>query len=361
MSLSQFDALSKIRFHHDWVTAYKRGEVVAPISVEMDLTNRCNYGCPNCVWGEYIGGNRAHVPHEQALQQVRDCAAAGVKAIIFSGGGEPLLNRATPDAIRLAKELGMSVGLFTHGQLITPEIAEVLVDHCDWARIHLDGATPETYTRRHRLQASNLERVRGNLTGLHELAGARGSAIEVGIGAVINPDNVADLPGLAAFAYETGCKYLQTKHDFELLPFKHYTEWWEREVVPQLVALKAHYAPLNFGIQFTTADYTRAPTALTCHIHHLTTAINAEGEVVYCKRLRDKTEWATGNVGEEPLADILHGERNRQLSQDVTPQNCGINCPYIELNEHIDRLVNAADDDDDAAARGGEVRHPNFF
>jgi hypothetical protein len=63
-----------------------RGDAVTPISMEIDLTNVCNYRCPNCVW-------------EQVLSQVHQCAGAGVKAVIFSGGGEPLAHPAALDCI----------------------------------------------------------------------------------------------------------------------------------------------------------------------------------------------------------------------------------------------------------------------
>jgi radical SAM protein with 4Fe4S-binding SPASM domain len=123
--------------------------------------------------------------------------------------------------------------------------------------------------------------------------------------------------------------------------------------------MEMKYHTTHFGIQYTTTDYTRNPKALTCHIHHLATAINAEGQVAYCKRLRDKPEWSAGNLSKDSLVSILGGKRNKNLSRDITPQNCGINCPYIELNEYIDRVVTGSEDISPTGDQ--EVKHPNFF
>ena len=109
MELPQFDSLIKIAGHREWLSAYLSGKTVAPICIEMDLTNECNYECPNCAWAAYIGRNRSQICREQALKQVRQCIEADIKAIIFSGGGEPLLNPIALDIIAFARSSGLQV------------------------------------------------------------------------------------------------------------------------------------------------------------------------------------------------------------------------------------------------------------
>jgi MoaA/NifB/PqqE/SkfB family radical SAM enzyme len=350
----QFTSARKLAYHSGWLDAYKRGEVVAPISVEMDLTNNCNYGCPNCVWGDFIAGSRSGVPKEVALQQIRDCAAIGVKAVIFSGGGEPLLSPILIDCMQLAKEQGLHIGLFTNGLPLTPERAAVIRKCCDWIRIHLDAASAEGYERRHRASSDHLVLLERNVRQLSEQ-----STCAVGLGSVLNPDNVCELTELVEFAYRTSCKFFQAKHDFELLSQPSYATWWSEQVVRILSAMEKAGTYGGMKLQYTDVDYSRQPTAMKCHIHHLTTAINAKSEYVYCKRLRDKPEWSAGNLRNTSLGDILSGATNTQLSADVTPQNCGINCPYIELNELIDEVVRGnaelPDRDDQAPL------HEDFF
>ena len=39
---------SKIAWHTDRVEAWKRGERIAPITIDMALTRACNYSCGFC-------------------------------------------------------------------------------------------------------------------------------------------------------------------------------------------------------------------------------------------------------------------------------------------------------------------------
>jgi molybdenum cofactor biosynthesis enzyme MoaA len=356
MQMGQFDPMAKIWHHPEWLARYRQGQPVSPVCVEMDLTNRCSYDCPNCVWGRYIRGNRAHVCKDQILVQVRRCAQAGVRAIIFAGGGEPLQNASAGEAIAEARRLGLQVGLFTNGLLLSGAVARVATACCTWIRVHLDAVSPEMYQRRHGLPAACLARVTDNLVGLT----AQGTATEVGLGSVVNPENVSELEGLAWTARATGCRFFQAKHDFELLADPGYNAWWSDVVVPRLRALEHAHAPYGLSIQFSDTDYSRAPKASRCHIHHLTTAINAESDWAYCKRLRDRPEWAAGNLKVHSIREVVAGERNRALSEQVTPHSCGIACPYLELNELLDRVVREGAELP-RQSQGGPCKHADFF
>lgn len=355
MELPQFDGIGKLLGHREWLAAYLAGEDVGPISVEMDLTNVCNYQCPNCCWGSLI----AHDPHqpcaEEILRRVETVAEAGVRAIIFSGGGEPLMNPAALTAITRARQLGLDVALFTNGVPISEAGAKILARDCSWIRVHLDAVTPDLYRKRHGLDPAKVDRVRQNMMRIS----AAGGRVELGLGSVINPETAPDIEGLARFAFETGCGFFQAKHDFELLESSEYARWWREDVVPLLRRIETEYRPRGLAVQFTLADYTRRPTAERCHIHHLTTAVNARGDYAFCKRLRDRPDWAAGNVGDASLREVLASKRNQELSRDVTPQNCGINCPYLGLNEFIDGAVRSGGAS--LPEPDGPSKHANFF
>jgi len=355
MAQSQFNGYEKLRFHRAWLEAYRKGEAVSPICVEMDMTNACNYGCPNCVWGDYITNNRTTVARSQALEQIRQIGAAGIKAIIFSGGGEPLLHPAIAECVEEARRCGLRVGLFSNGVYLTGKRATVLAASLDWVRIHLDAVSPEGYVRRHRRSIEDLTKVRENLAEFN----AGNGKVDVGIGSVINPDTFSELPGLAQMAFETGCRFFQAKHDFDLLSRPEYISWWAETAVPALELLSGQYRSLGLGIQFTVADYNALPRSRKCHIHHLATAINAESDYSYCKRLRNTPAWVAGNLAEDSLTEILRGERNQQLSREVTPQNCGINCPYLGLNDLIDDYCEGRQDIPEPGDIPG--KHVDFF
>ena len=94
----------------------------APVSVSIDPTNLCNHDCNFC----YYAGYKKKVPESMSatvlVDVVRQCITMGVKSILFTGGGEPFMNKHLPDIIKsYGNKIDMAVT--TNGALITPEIA----------------------------------------------------------------------------------------------------------------------------------------------------------------------------------------------------------------------------------------------
>lgn len=69
--------------------------------LSIELTDRCEKGCPFCYAGARPGGARAWRP-EDAVALVLDCAAHGTRAVSF-GGGEPLEYPPLFDVLRATR------------------------------------------------------------------------------------------------------------------------------------------------------------------------------------------------------------------------------------------------------------------
>ena len=82
MQVNKFDGIFKIFGHYDWLKKSLRNEASGPISIEIDLTNQCNYDCPNCAWRD-LNKNNSKLTHDDVIKLVRDCAESGLKAIVF--------------------------------------------------------------------------------------------------------------------------------------------------------------------------------------------------------------------------------------------------------------------------------------
>ncbi|MGW8181980.1 MAG: radical SAM protein, partial [bacterium] len=57
MGLEQFDIQKKILWHHKRVYSWLNGEVVYPITMEIDPTNACNEQCIWCCWKDHRSDN----------------------------------------------------------------------------------------------------------------------------------------------------------------------------------------------------------------------------------------------------------------------------------------------------------------
>lgn len=117
-----------------------------PPTVRIETTSRCNAACTFCPRDTM---NRPKETMEDALFEkvVRECATAKCKLLHLHNFGEPLLDKALPDRIALAKQLGIRrVKLFSNGSLLRDEMAErLLYSGLDEIKISIDGADAKEF------------------------------------------------------------------------------------------------------------------------------------------------------------------------------------------------------------------------
>ena len=96
------------------VNSFLENTITAPIYVRIKPINLCNHGCFFCAYSTGFrvkdGGEEDHIhsgmhedmkeddkiPKEKMLEILHDLYKIGVKAITYSGGGEPLMH---PDIV----------------------------------------------------------------------------------------------------------------------------------------------------------------------------------------------------------------------------------------------------------------------
>ena len=83
---------------------------------------------------------------DMLLNTCKDLVDMGVKAINWTGGGEPTLNPHLKDAIKYCGSNGIKMGMFTNGALMDRfDLFETLVDNMTWVRFSVDAGTEKTY------------------------------------------------------------------------------------------------------------------------------------------------------------------------------------------------------------------------
>jgi radical SAM protein with 4Fe4S-binding SPASM domain len=119
-----------------------------PVNGSIELTFRCNLGCAHC-YCNLPANNQDAINEELKTDEVcrifDQAAAAGCLWLLITGG-EPLIRKDFVEIYSHAKKKGILITLFTNGTLMTPEIADHLMEWPPHAvEITLYGATKETY------------------------------------------------------------------------------------------------------------------------------------------------------------------------------------------------------------------------
>jgi len=126
---------------------------VNPIHIRLKPTNKCNHRCSYCAYrnsNQSLGKGmnfKDEIPFKKMQELVDDFSEMGVKAITFSGGGEPLLYPRITEVFRKVFFKGIKYAVLTNGSLLKNGIAEEIAHRCSWARISIDGWDNKSYSK----------------------------------------------------------------------------------------------------------------------------------------------------------------------------------------------------------------------
>lgn len=119
---------------------------VFPLSVDMNITDRCNFRCKHCQ-----GTIEDYKPREEigfvTMRRVIDDMAEMHIPYLTLGGGEPLLRYDfVLQTIEYAKALGIKVGMVTNSSLLSKDkLVELVETGLHRITFPLDGADKETH------------------------------------------------------------------------------------------------------------------------------------------------------------------------------------------------------------------------
>ena len=203
MTTSAYSDL-KAAWHLDKIEELRRGHQVVPAQVQLILSDLCNQDCHFCAYRasggfsteQFAGEHGEKNPNRKistakAIEILDDCASLGVKAIQYTGGGEPTVH---PDHLLLfeyAQNLGLETSLVTNGVLFRDGWQDVL-PKMKWVRISIDAGNADEYARVRRVKPEFYEKALANITALAAEIEKQGTDCLLGVGYVITRENWAD-------------------------------------------------------------------------------------------------------------------------------------------------------------------------
>lgn len=354
----------KVFLHPERLATWLRDGRSFPVTVELDATNACNHACSFCCWSVLHDRHRDTMSEAMLARVVDDLASVGVKAIIWTGGGEPLVNRHTPAMMARAQQAGLRNALFTNGALLTPDLAPELVHRCDWIRFSIAAGSRAEYQRVQGVD--DFDVVQRNVASVVEIARREKAPIRLGAMMLLHKSSLHTFLPFVAMCRDLGLAFAQGKpsnnYDHETrstyilernvrlrrragdvdAEIDHNTsdydpDWWRDEAVPLLQQAQELATP-TFRVvtsQYVETKYGEADAWTEehhdCDVNNFTTAITASGDVVWCKNYRDRPEYVIGNLREQTMAEIWAGPRRAEVQARIDARACARFCQSKKL------------------------------
>lgn len=333
----------KIFGHLDELQKVKKGERIAPIYVRIKPTNRCNQNCYYCHYkNPYLELDQYcytdEIPRRKMLEIISDFKEAGVKAVTFSGGGEPLLYPYIEETMESVLQAGIDLSIITNGTLLTSRKAELL-SQAKWVRISQESGCAETYSRIRGVDGSAFQKLCENIKTFSKL---KNPNCELGINFVIGPENYNEVYQAGKLMQELGADHIKYTalmgNNAEVIhaPFK-------KLVIEQIHRLiddnETDFKIINFYENDFESNAVFGRNYSFCGIKDFVTVIAANSKVYFCHDKAYLSQGEVGDISQNSFKEMWFSEETTRRLQRFNPKElCRHHCVYDDRNELLNKL-----------------------
>lgn len=340
----------KIFHHQDILNKLETGERCNPVYIRIKPTNLCNHNCYYCHYknpyltlDEYNPNDM--IPYDKMMEIINDMKDMKVKAVTFSGGGEPLVYPYIEEAMNKIVEAGIDLSIITNGSMLCDEKARIL-SKAKWVRISIDSIIPQNYAKIRGIDENALNRL---LKNIEEFAKIKEESCELGVNFVIGMENYKEISDMAITMKNIGVNHVK----FASL-VSNQTEKYHEDIKDEVIAnLNDLSSKLNsekfkiidlYSSDFDNYEvfkriYSRCPTKEFICI------IAANSKVYFCQ---DKAYLKNGCVCDLTNQSFKQGWNSEEVirkfkefdARETCKQHCVHDSRNILINSYLDMDTN---------------------
>ena len=333
----------KLIYHPEIVSRWLKGENIYPIEIEISPSGSCNHRCIFCAV-DYIGYQSVFLKKDIILRDISQMSKKGLKSVICSGEGEPLLNKEMPDIVNGIKSCGVDVAMSTNGVLFSREKLLDCLASFTWVRYSVASMEENSYNKIQRGKQGDLKKVKDNLAEAVRIKNDSKLKTTLGVQCLLMPDNVSKISDMARELRGIGVDYLAVKPYSQHLHSNNVLQIDYDEMLELEQQLK-EYETENFAVHFRAKAMKK--------MHHVKkykqclglpfmTHIDAKGNVWPCVAHIGTEEFCYGNINEKTFEKVWEGQRRQKVVENLNGLDinkvCREACRLDEINKYLGQL-----------------------
>ncbi len=312
--MTEFAPQLKLLNYPERIKAFLDGDPTSPpVQVEISPTNSCNAKCDWCFYvsSEYKQKHSLEeIDYVALTEALGEMSEMGVKAVSWTGGGDPSTYDGIDWAIECAAGLELKQGMFTNAYkpIARPELL-------DWIRVTV---TEKFVITKHVADYA--------------------TKTKVGVNFNLTQVNSKHLMLMATQAKAAGVHYFQVRPALA-------DRWDLQTAVQKPTWLKNRFEDDQFRVVLTDYkwdDYLQPHGYKTCHGHRFVPFLWHNGDLAVCAYHFGKPEFTFGNiVTDGGFKAVWHGKRRRKMLEagiGVIP-DCQHCCKLHEINKPLASLT----------------------
>lgn len=356
----------------DRLAAIREGKQPYPVHLHFILSDRCELACGGCAYrmdakraqsagagaayssnemfgidlpnGDRDNNPKRYFPTALAKRVIDDCAAMDTRGLEFTGGGEPTAHPDFREIFEYALWRQRDCALITHGLRLNRFLD--LGVRCQWVRVSVDAATPETYgAMRPTIDGPKPDLFQRVLTNLGMMRKARDSAkakMVLGVGFVVQAGNWHEIYEATRLYREVGADNIRISGLFTSAKDAYHASFRERAEEQERRAYADFDGPdfkVHARYSEKLSDLSAAPDYSDCHYEQFTTYLGADTNLYRCCVLAYNQKGLIGSVSKHGgLQALWDSEEKRDKFRGFDARTCSA-CQFNDRNHAIEGLV----------------------
>lgn len=333
----------KLHWHRERVEAWQRGERIAPITIDMALTRKCNFRCVFCYSVLQENDEKKMTP-EVIRRFMADAGRIGVKAISFVSDGESATSPNFLFALEEGKQNGMDMAVGTNGYPLRDAELPRILRTLTYLRFNFSAGERKRYAEIMGCAETAFDTVCRKVRECVRLKREEGLPVTIGLQMVLMPDFADQVLPLARLGKDLGVDYLVIKHCSD---DENHALGVEYDRYAALTALLKEAEAMSDGQYQVKVKWSKILSGGLRHYQRcfgppFMLQISGSGLVAPCGMFfNDKyADHHIGNIVDQSFEEIWRSERywevmGRLGSSEFNPGGCGSLCLQHKVNEFL--------------------------
>jgi MoaA/NifB/PqqE/SkfB family radical SAM enzyme len=337
---------SKVGWWRDRVEAWERGEKIAPVTMDVAWTRKCNAACFFC-YAQMQASEGGEITERHAYEFLEDAAEIGVKGVSLISDGESTVVPFYERSIEYAGKLGLQLGIGTNGVRLKRPVLERILPHLSYLRFNFSAGELDRYKQIMGLKERDYWQVIQNIRDAMEIKRRDNLPVIINMQMVTMPEFHDQIIPLAKLARELRPDYLIYKHCADNVDGHLGVNYAEYDKCFPLFREAEGYGDDDFRVvvKWSRLEDEGKRHYSRCFGPPFITQMSGNGLIAPCGFLFNE-RWKSfhiGNITQTRFRDIFASDRywevmNYLASDFFNPQErCGPNCLQHNTNDWLFR------------------------
>lgn len=336
---------NKIIYHQEVLEDLKRDIPPSLIKVHLFPTNVCNHNCNFCLHKEPVCKNiqqfnkKDFIPWTTMSQLIKDLSISmHIKAIELSGGGEVLAYPHIKQLINTINKYEMEYSLISNGTLLTKEIAKQIAPKMSWARISLDSANAQTYSKIRGTPDTQFKKALKAIKLLRKYA--KNKEFKLGAGFLVTPDNYTEIYDFCKLVKNFGVDNVRIGLAFLPDKLPSIVHFYSKKHIEKSKELEDDTFKI-YGLldeRHTNINTTARPYSF-CPTKEISCVIGANLKIYTCCSLVYMEKGEIGSIKNQSFPELWKS-KEKMFREFDAKKTCTLPCMYDNRNIQINKLIN---------------------